>query len=293
MPHPEYPHENPDMTLSTPHLDAERLAAFDHEPFTDAELAHLTTCASCRAEREAVARLVDLAHGVLVAEAAAENAGQTAPRLVSWEQIAAGLAREDGARDVLAAHAAATATASSAAVHSASVESLPARGSRGAGFRSQLSTRLQFAAAAALLLATGATFGRLTGPSSNGLSLARASQEAVAESLGLSAGARPVANTNGFASVEEASTVLERAQRDYERASLWLAANDTVQHDSEVFRARLAALDQMMAASRAALRDAPQDPVLNQYYLAAYTAREATLQQLMGTLPVNKTIERY
>ena len=47
------------------------------------------------------------------------------------------------------------------------------------------------------------------------------------------------------------------------------------------------------AASRAALRDAPQDPVLNQYYLAAYTAREATLQQLMGTLPVNKTIERY
>jgi hypothetical protein len=291
MPHPEFPHEYPDMTTTSFHLDAERLAAFDHEPFTDEELAHLSACASCRAEQEAIARLVDLAHGVLVAEAAAEDAGQTAPRLVSWEQIATGLARDEGARDVLATTA--TVTASPAAVHSASVAALPDQRIRTAGSRSVLFRRLQFAAAAALLLATGATFGRLTGPSSNGLSLARASQEAVAESLGLSAGMLPAANTNGFTSVEEASTVLERAQRDYERASLWLAANDTVQHDSEVFRARLAALDQMMAASRAALRDAPQDPVLNQYYLAAYTAREATLQQLMGTLPVNKTIERY
>ncbi|MBA3918482.1 MAG: hypothetical protein C0516_07840 [Gemmatimonas sp.] len=277
------------MTTTSFHLDAERLAAFDHEPFTDEELAHLSACASCRAEQEAIARLVDLAHGVLVTEAAAEEAGQMAPRLVSWEQIAAGLARDEGARDVQTT----AATASPAALRMASAARLPDERSRTAGSRSVLFRRLQFAAAAALLLATGATFGRLTGPSSNGLSLARASQEAVAESLGLSAGMLPVANTNGFTSVEEASTVLERAQRDYERASLWLAANDTVQHDSEVFRARLAALDQMMAASRAALRDAPQDPVLNQYYLAAYTAREATLQQLMGTLPVNKTIERY
>lgn len=275
-----------DMTLSTPHLDAERLAAFDHEPFTDAELAHLTACASCRAEQEAMTRLVDLAHGVLESESADEAAGRSAPRLVAWEQIAAGLAREDGTRDVLTATA--TATASPAAVLSASVHRLPEQRFRAVGFR-----RLKFSAAAALLLATGATFGRLTGSSSTGMSLASASQAAVAESLGLNGGVVPVANRDGFASVEEASTMLERAQRDYERASLWLAANDTAQHDSEVFRARLAALDQMMAASRAALRDAPQDPVLNSYYLAAYTAREATLQQLMGTLPVNKTIERY
>jgi hypothetical protein len=86
---------------------------------------------------------------------------------------------------------------------------------------------------------------------------------------------------------------LNRAQRDYERASLWLAANDSTPHDSDVYRARLAALDQMMAASRAALSDAPQDPVLNQYYLAAFSAREATLQQLGTSLPVGKTIERY
>jgi len=69
--------------------------------------------------------------------------------------------------------------------------------------------------------------------------------------------------------------------------------DDTTVRSSDVYRARLAALDQMMTASRAALRDAPQDPVLNHYYLAAYTAREATLQQLGGTLPVDKTIEGY
>ena len=96
-----------------------------------------------------------------------------------------------------------------------------------------------------------------------------------------------------FASVQQASDVLYRAQRDYERASLWLAANDSTVHDSDVYRARLAALDQMMAASRAALRDAPQDPVLNHYFLAAYTAREATLQALGGTLPVDQSLERY
>jgi len=280
-----------DMTLSSPHLDVERLAAFDHVPFTDAELEHLAACASCRAEQEAMTRLVDLAHGVLESEAADEAAGRSAPRLVAWEQIAAGLAREDGTRDPLTATA--TSTASPGSVHVASVSALPEQRIRASGSRRLLFRRLQFAAAAALLLATGATFGRLTGPSANGLSLAAASQAAVAESLGLNGGVVPVANRDGFTSVAEASTVLERAQRDYERASLWLAANDTAQHDSEVFRARLAALDQMMAASRAALRDAPQDPVLNSYYLAAYTAREATLQQLMGTLPVNKTIERY
>jgi hypothetical protein len=33
--------------------------------------------------------------------------------------------------------------------------------------------------------------------------------------------------------------------------------------------------------------------VLNHYFLAAYTAREATLQALGGTLPVDKSLERY
>ncbi|MFN7457220.1 MAG: hypothetical protein ACK5U0_07465, partial [Gemmatimonas sp.] len=92
---------------------------------------------------------------------------------------------------------------------------------------------------------------------------------------------------------EQATVALNGAQREYERAALWLASNDTTQRDPEVFRARLAALDQMMEASRVALRDAPQDPLLNHYYLAAYSAREATLQALSSALPVDKIIERY
>jgi hypothetical protein len=104
--------------------------------------------------------------------------------------------------------------------------------------------------------------------------------------------ARPFAD-NAYASVEQATVALNGAQREYERAALWLASNDTTQRDPEVFRARLAALDQMMEASRVALRDAPQDPLLNHYYLAAYSAREATLQALSSALPVDKVIERY
>jgi hypothetical protein len=96
-----------------------------------------------------------------------------------------------------------------------------------------------------------------------------------------------------FGSIAQATDVLNSAQRQYEQATLWLAANDTTVRASDVYRARLAALDQMMAASRAALRDAPQDPVLNRYFLAASTARQATLQQLSGALPVDKSIEGY
>ncbi|MBL0939430.1 MAG: hypothetical protein IBJ03_11070 [Gemmatimonadaceae bacterium] len=265
--------------MDTTHLDAERLAAFDYEPFNEAELAHLAACAYCRAEQQAVASVVAMAHGVLSQET------ESAPRLVSWEQISAGLQRPDVAE----------------LAPTLPVQSLPQSSIRSSRFRSSqfIPRWASRAAAAAVLLATGATVGRLTGPAANGLSFASASQAAAAESLGLSrTNAVPVNYSDfqaagGFGSVEEASNVLARAQRDYERASLWLAANDTTQQDSEVFRARLAALDQMMTASRAALRDAPQDPVINHYYLAAYTAREATLQQLMGTLPVDKTIERY
>jgi hypothetical protein len=152
---------------------------------------------------------------------------------------------------------------------------------------------LRRAAAAVVLLTGGAVLGRLSDNASSG-----GTAEGAVASAAVSNTTRPVAldaplASDGYATVEQATAELARAQRDYERASLWLAANDTTVRDSDVYRARLAALDQMMAASRAALRDAPQDPMLNHYFLAAYTAREATLQQLGGTLRVDKTIERY
>jgi hypothetical protein len=141
---------------------------------------------------------------------------------------------------------------------------------------------LRRVAAALLLVGGGAVWGRLSSDASGVVSAG-----ALASRTN-----RPFADQS-FASVDAATAALNQAQREYERASLWLASNDSTVRDPEVFRARLAALDQMMEASRVALRDAPQDPVLNHYYLAASSAREATLQALLGALPVDKTIERY
>jgi hypothetical protein len=255
------------------HLDSTRLAAFDHERFTVEELAHLTGCAVCRAEREGVQQLVTRAGEAFPLDAMAE-----APRLVSWERLAVELRREglltsgEPADDVQAGLAG-----------GATVQPLrPAVGEVPASSRRWF-VQARRAVAALALVASGAAMGRLSRAGGEALPVAEAG--AALRSVGF--------GDRGFASVEQATDVLNRAQRDYERASLWLAANDSTVRDSDVYRARLAALDQMMAASRAALREAPQDPVLNHYYLAAYTAREATLQQLGGTLPVDKVIERY
>ncbi len=234
------------------HLDSERLAAFDHEPFTAEELAHLAVCVSCRTERDEYAQLVAMV-GSLAFEATVDDGR----RLVSWESIAAGLREAPVPHHDIAPPRSVT----------SHVSATPWWG------RSSLRM-----AAAVALMAGGAALGRLS---------------VTTVSIAAGSGDTLVAAVAEFASVGQATDVLTRAQREYERASLWLAANDSTPHDSDVYRARLAALDQMMAASRAALRDAPQDPVLNQYYLAAFSAREATLQQLGITLPVDKSIERY
>jgi hypothetical protein len=256
------------MQPSSAHLDLERLVAFDALPFSGDELAHLASCAACRAEREAVASVVTLASAW----------GQTppnaaAPRLVEWEQIAAGLRRNTDASTAILPDDRPTPARATTPPHRA------------------FSPVLRRAAAALILVTGGAVAGRSSGGMSDGISRADTAPVATAPDVGVRAVA--FGNEQEFRTVDEATGVLYRAQRDYERASLWLASNDTTVRDSEVYRARLAALDQMMAASRAALRDAPQDPVLNHYYLAAYTAREATLQALGGALPVDKIIERY
>jgi hypothetical protein len=257
------------------HLDSERLAAFDHEGFTPEEHAHLAACAACRGEVAAFAQLVQMA-GALVTE----KVPDTGHRLSSWESIARGLAYEHRPAN------APVAVPTAASIASGSPLPTP--------WWSRSSLR---AAAAVALMAGGAAFGRVTSNTPL-VSPGRTATVAgvMAESLGMGdVSLRPATYgaAGDFASVDQATDMLNRAQRDYERASLWLAANDSTPHDSDVYRARLAALDQMMAASRAALSDAPQDPVLNQYYLAAFSAREATLQQLGTSLPVGKTIERY
>jgi hypothetical protein len=49
-----------------------------------------------------------------------------------------------------------------------------------------------------------------------------------------------------------------------------------------------------MAEIRGALKEAPQDPVINQYYLQTVGAREATLRQLGTTLrPAGVSLNRF
>jgi len=267
------------------HLEAERLAALDHDAPTLDELAHLAACSACRAERDAYAALVGMA----------QSAGLTrpdgdAPRLTSWDSLSVAL-REEG---LLTSSADITPMRTPAVVRALAqhgdARSDIAAGSgtrtvrRSAGVRSF--ARPARAAAAIALMASSALLGRVSaGWTGSGDGGASTTAGIVAQQV---LGTRDV-----YASVDDATAALSRAQNEYERASLWLASNDTTTRSSDVYRARLAALDQMMAASKAALRDAPQDPVLNHYFLAAYTAREATLQQLGGALPVDKTIETY
>lgn len=101
--------------------------------------------------------------------------------------------------------------------------------------------------------------------------------------------------SHGFRSPVEAEATLARAQSDYQRAAAYLAASDTLAPpvSPAMYRDRLTALDDMMAASLAALRAAPGDPLLNQYYLSTVGAREATLQQLRRTLPTDARLVRF
>lgn len=103
--------------------------------------------------------------------------------------------------------------------------------------------------------------------------------------------------SSGFKSQEDAIQAMLTSQQAYQNAAAFLAAQDTSQHftglSTDSYRTRLAALDEMAAASRTALYRAPQDPLLNQYYLAFQTAREQTLQQLAVSLPAKRQLGRY
>ena len=112
---------------------------------------------------------------------------------------------------------------------------------------------------------------------------------------------RPATNavpaTASFESPQAAVQMLTSAQQQYSDAAAYLAAQDTTSHfiglNVNTYRARLTALDNIVASTRTALYQAPQDPVLNQYYLSAVAAREATLRQYKAALPASQKLERY
>jgi hypothetical protein len=150
------------------------------------------------------------------------------------------------------------------------------------------------AAAAMLLLVGGIAIGRTTlaipssaqsGADSQlvaGSGNREAGREGTAPASTIVAG--PATSTGAsFASVDDASMTLERALGDYQRASAYLAANSpsrSTVDSSGIYRTRLAALDKVGPAMESALRTAPHDPVINQYYLATMGARVATQQMV-------------
>lgn len=137
------------------------------------------------------------------------------------------------------------------------------------------------AAAGVVLVLGGALVGRASSTGLSAFSLGSASQQDVA----------------GFNSNEEAVRALTVAQQQYQSAAAFLAAQDTsarfIGMNRDAYQVRLAALDEIAAATRAALYRTPQDPMLNQYYLTTLGAREATIRQIGATMPDTRRLERY
>lgn len=145
-------------------------------------------------------------------------------------------------------------------------------------------------AASVALVAVGIIAGR---GMTVGNDIAHTIQMAIADSTDVShvrVGGAP------YGSAEEARTALVKSESEYQRAAAYLAATDTVARTAaspQVLQDRLAALDEVTVTALKALRDAPDDPLLNQYYLSAVSAREATIQRLSHSLPADARVVRF
>ncbi len=146
---------------------------------------------------------------------------------------------------------------------------------------------MQIAAAVTLTFA-GAAVGRIT---AGGAPAGSMEPVAVAEQ-----GASLASNNAPFTSPDQAWDALNRSGAEYQRASAYLSsagASQPMPMESSQYRTRLAALDNVMQEMRGALKEAPQDPVINQYYRATVGVREATLRQLGTTLPAGARLNRF
>ena len=90
------------------------------------------------------------------------------------------------------------------------------------------------------------------------------------------------ATTRPAANAEEATVRLREAERSY-LAALTKYSEFTNRTDNVDPVARLAALESIVATTRAALGQAPADPVINGYHLTAVAQRDATLRQMAAS----------
>ncbi len=143
--------------------------------------------------------------------------------------------------------------------------------------RRAVRTRWMTQAAAGLLLAAGgAVMGRASVPLPG-----EGTQVAVVEDT-------------TFGSTAEAMEVAQRSSDQYQRAVMFIAANDSTvtmrgSEAAELLNTRLDAIDQSVAATTAALNRAPGDPVLNNLYRQIGGVRSLTLRQMGQVIPVTST----
>ncbi|MDB4885929.1 MAG: hypothetical protein JWN79_1367 [Gemmatimonadetes bacterium] len=244
-----------------PHLSADRLAELGDDAPTSAECAHLAECDACAREREAYVALVRLSHD--------EHDALALP-LTRWERIAAELALDD---------------APAPPFDLAARRTTPRAAPR--------TTRWPMQVAAGLLLcAGGAVLGRM---SAGAEMFPERSLAATGRTAAMAAASRLVSDSGSFASIDEARAAQQRSEMLYEQAAAFLAQHDsTMGVGSPVaYRSRLAALDQVISTTREALREAPHDPVINNYYLTTIGQREATLRQLNTALPASLRLNSF
>lgn len=245
------------------HLSTDRLAAIADDTPTPDEATHLAGCWDCRAEVAAYRRLARMSAMAPV---------PTEP-LTAWSRLAPQLRAEgliiDAGSGVSGRHAAAVIPIASAAPQ--------------ASGRPMRQTWMLRAAAGFALVLGGAVAGRLS------------------TAISFDGGPQPTGFTNAmpiaYQSPDDALRALNVAQQEYQSAAAFLASRDTTARfigmNNDSYRARLAALDDIAATTRAALYRSPQDPMLNQYYLTTLGAREATLREIGATQADSRRLERY
>lgn len=248
------------------HLSLEDLARLLDEPSTSDEAAHLAACAACRDELDAMlAELREL-----------RRLGPLAPPAGAWDVLAARLVRDDalapraGWRRPLLRLAAALAIFALGGLAGALARGAPAAAPLAEATRAPAPTGAPPAPAAGAGAVTPPAAPRPSAPDEPEPSFA-------AEPAEDEAGLEPAVAVR---TTEDAARAVESAERAYLMALTRYAemASPTAPEREAV--ARLAALESIVLTTRAALNEAPADPIINGYHLAALAQRDAVIRQV-------------
>jgi hypothetical protein len=254
----------------TPHLAPERLAALADEAPSATETQHLSLCPACAGEVEAFRTLLTITQGER------DRLGQP---LTTWAALSSALA---GTEPVAAG---------------SKPPLLRASHTKPRGW--PLWRSLRQATAAAILLAAGVAIGRLsaTRPAATSISANPAVNSAITvvprdSNMTL---IRENNDTSRLQSRADALGEIARAEARYRHAVAYLMESDSnsLNESPDGYRTRLAALSAVEQTTRAALADAPNDPVLNEWYISSLGARQATLRQLGQALPIGQKSHKY